>query len=680
MLEEKIEEIIKNLPSDRKDYSYSPSIDKIFKLLRDFPYYKKLKYFYPKNAESLFRTFLNLSTFEIYPPRQILWSFNQPVKGVYLIISGEVKIFKPPPDIPSNNKSIYKRIKIFRERKKKYSNSYPKISNNKNSIKKNHSCLNIGTNLIDKEENKKNNIKLERIEKKGYLLGEEFMLYDIKYNEYDAKIGNKKCILSFLNSEYYHTLFDKINFVENSDLIAFLTNLGYFINNSYYIRRIRQNCEIQVFYKGDIIYNQNDTLTKLYLIKKGTVMLRFKNYKLVKSKFNQELLVNNADKTYTERFVSERKFELTGKYNKEKDYRLVNFCEGGILGFMEYYQKHKKYFCSAICLTDCELLEIRIDKYKQLDISDYVEGLLDKIKQDIHYLDERIKHINYTNFVKNTDYLSNQNKFMKRCLMVHPLSKNEDDYKYINCFVDPFPIKIKSNPNILKNTKLNFPLAKINGNNTKNNRKKINNTNNIKNFEKEEKISEIYINTCLVSGYNKKQKETDNYICKTLGNESKSNEVYMNFPQNNFDKINRRNSYKIDKRFFILKNKCTVNNSRNDKLRLNINNIQNSTKNKIDKNTILISSRNYTNSTTEGTSKRFSVNNICEYLKLPDQKYLNKCTINPEEINNEMSLLNKKLTKIENKKRKKRIEKIDIKNNQLIFDGYKVSIYSNKNK
>ena len=151
MFESKLEYTVNEIIKNRDEKQTQINLESLGDLLLKLPYFKMLMEKYPDLFPIMFINLMNHLTFVKYEPNSLLWEYNDPVSGVYIIITGEVKNFKPPKkeDLirskksdkkeqikENNNKSqnikfLYNNYKILSERNKKF----------KKIIKKNDSQL-----------------------------------------------------------------------------------------------------------------------------------------------------------------------------------------------------------------------------------------------------------------------------------------------------------------------------------------------------------------------------------------------------------------------------------------------------------------------------------------------------------------------------------------------------------
>ena len=98
MLESKLEFTVNELLKNKDPKRNKIYIDEIGELFLKLPYFKMLMEEYPDPdlGPLMFRNLLKHLIIQRYDPNSSIWEYNDKVIGVYIIITGEVKIFKQP--------------------------------------------------------------------------------------------------------------------------------------------------------------------------------------------------------------------------------------------------------------------------------------------------------------------------------------------------------------------------------------------------------------------------------------------------------------------------------------------------------------------------------------------------------------------------------------------------------
>ena len=566
MFESKLEYTVSEIIKNKDEKQTQIHLESLGDLLLKLPYFKMLMEKYPDLFPIMFINLLNHLTFIKYEPNSILWEYNDPISGVYIIITGEVKIFKPPKKedlirskksdkknqiIENNNKSqnikfLSNNYKILSERNKKFKkitkkneslilsprkskmnmnyssynkkNSGKKLDNNiilrsssskliKPKIKSNKfsndfpnnniKVINInnidngkGNKNIDKEKMHKkdyaNEISLteqnfcykepldgrivDYIETFGQIIGEDCLIRNLNFYPYCAETLTK-CYLGFISTKDYHFIFDKINSINKTNIISFLYHVNYFNNKNNFLHKLYRAIKIKLYKKGSYIFRQNDPFRTMFIIKNGSVDIIASKIEKIKSDINSDLVIGNNNihsnkKTRNkyinkinnlgeiEHFTSERFFEIKGEYYENKEYTVVSFGVGEILGNIEYYSNIKKYIYSALCLTNVEIYEIDINLYKRIASPENYEFLNQKTLEQLSFFKRRMTEINLIHNKNIYDHYTSRNKFMKIFYERHPPTPSVENSKYINKAKEPFPITIKMKNKKLNNTKL----------------------------------------------------------------------------------------------------------------------------------------------------------------------------------------------------------------------------------
>jgi hypothetical protein len=209
----------------------------------------------------------------------------------------------------------------------------------------------------------------------------------------------------------------------------------------------------------------------MFIIKNGNVDINVNKIEKIKSKINSDLVIgdNNIHSNKKirnkyinrvkkagefERFTSERFFEIKGEYYENKEYTVVHYGVGEILGNIEYYSNIKKYIYSALCLTNVEIYEIDINLYKRIESPENFEFLNQKTLEQLSFFKKRMTEINLIHNKNIYDHYTSRNKFMKIFFERHPPTPSVENSKYINNGKEPFPITVKMKNKKLNNTKL----------------------------------------------------------------------------------------------------------------------------------------------------------------------------------------------------------------------------------
>ena len=98
MLESKLEYNVNKLLTSKDGIKNKIYLDELGKLLLKLPYFKMLMDEYPDQdlGPLMFSNLLNHLIIQKYDANSIIWEYNDKVTGVYIIITGEIKIYKPP--------------------------------------------------------------------------------------------------------------------------------------------------------------------------------------------------------------------------------------------------------------------------------------------------------------------------------------------------------------------------------------------------------------------------------------------------------------------------------------------------------------------------------------------------------------------------------------------------------
>ena len=312
MLESKLEYTVNELLKNKDPRRNKIYLDEVGELLLKLPYFKMLMEEYPDPdlGPLMFINLLNHLIIQKYEPNSLIWEYNDKVTGVYIIITGEVKIYKPPnkAHLIRYKKIKRKEINLFDEQdnlnknKKTLSGKYKKATKNlfsknesstkirtrrtslyrasyfrKNTIVKKQkirtnrsaSCICLSTDIkLEIDLKKKNNNNKNNGELKEY--GDEISLTDINfifrellnYREFDyietfGKMIGEDCLLQNLKYRPY--------------CAEALTKciLGFLTINDYHIlfdkiNSINKANIISFLYNVNYFNNKNNFVHKLY--------------------------------------------------------------------------------------------------------------------------------------------------------------------------------------------------------------------------------------------------------------------------------------------------------------------------------------------------------------------------------------------------------------------------------
>ena len=118
MLETKLEYSVNQLINNHDPQKKQLYLDEVGKLLLNISYFKKYMQTYPDLGPLTYTNLINNLKFKKYKQKTIIWDYNDTVDGVYIIISGEIKIYKQP------DKTYLKRCKNIQKREKAEKDEY----------------------------------------------------------------------------------------------------------------------------------------------------------------------------------------------------------------------------------------------------------------------------------------------------------------------------------------------------------------------------------------------------------------------------------------------------------------------------------------------------------------------------------------------------------------------------
>ena len=355
MLEAKLELAVNELINNYNPRKKQILLHSIGEILLNISYFKMFMKNYPELGPLIYPNLVKSLSFKKYKEKTIIWDYNDPVDGVYIILSGEVKIFKQPNKInlirckkmkknieistqninnnaviqkilskktnniplvefhkfpihllktrsKVNGVDLYKRKKLFLNKKnklKKFQNcpsaKYLNILSLDMNEYKNISIKEQQVSLTDKNyiyKEPQESRKLDYIEHFGQMIGEDALLRDLKNRNYACETSNK-CVLAFLSEKNYHIFFDSINNTNREKIISFLYQLNYFNNKNDFIHKLSKLISIKRFKKGNFIYEKNMPFLNMYILKSGKVSINMTKTSKYKSNLDAELIINS---------------------------------------------------------------------------------------------------------------------------------------------------------------------------------------------------------------------------------------------------------------------------------------------------------------------------------------------------------------------------------------------------
>ena len=354
MLETKLELAVKQLLNNYNPRKKQMLLQSLGEILLKISYFQIFMENYPDLGPLIYPNLIKSLNFKTYKEKTIIWDYNDPVDGVYIIISGEVKIFAQPNkinlircknikknkeiSIKNLNNNIIKKILSTKSNNIPLSKLYqfpynllktrPKIINSdlgkrkrlvlakRNKPDRIQKCPsakylnNFNLNMNDYQNislqeqqvslTDKNYIyrepeesrKLDYIEHFGKMIGEDAMLKELKYRKYACETSTR-CILAFLSEKNYHIFFDNIKNTNRGKIISFLYKVNYFNNKNDFIHKLSRLIKIKICKKGNFIYEKNMPFLNMYLLKSGNVAINMMKISKYKSNLNSELFMNS---------------------------------------------------------------------------------------------------------------------------------------------------------------------------------------------------------------------------------------------------------------------------------------------------------------------------------------------------------------------------------------------------
>ena len=491
MLETKLELAATELINNKYTKKFNLNLESLAELLLNIPYFKKFVGTYGDVGPLTFINLLNHLNFKIYNPKTIIWDYNDIVDGVYLIISGEVNIYKPP------DKSKLIRCKNVQKRKKSniddktnapvqlnkvaFSKTNNKLSfklpqftinlmqkssrllnsntfkskkkvilkhKNRHKLKRSFSAKYTCILTLEYEENKniskyekeirltdkdylyrepQESKNLDYVETFGKIIGEDAVSQELIFRKYACETSTK-CILAFLSAQNYHIFFDKINNSNKGSIISFLFRVNYFNDKNDFIHKLSRIVKVRSLKKGMNVYNKNSPLTKIYIIRDGNVSIDIIRSTKYKSDLNPDLLINNNE-------IKNRNNSAFAKNKINNKEKFSHFTKERFFEIKGEYQEEKLY--TLINYGKGEILG-NIEYYLQLKKYLYTVKCMTDVELyeiDIDSFNYIIRSYNFELFEEKTkeqiNFLKNRIREVK---LIH--ERNDDDqYKSRNKFM-----------------------------------------------------------------------------------------------------------------------------------------------------------------------------------------------------------------------------------------------------
>ena len=513
-LEFAVNELINNINPKEKQFH----LEKVGELLLNLSYFKTFMETNPDLGRLIYINILKQLSFKKYKPKTIIWDYNDKVDGVYMIISGEVKIYKQPdksslirckniqkritsPEYEEKNIKKFNRASIFETfMNTSKSLSFKLLSQNlfqkrdtlidanifrskKTIIKKNknqkirkyktasftsnfnlniNNHNNISTNEKEITLTEKNYVfrepqelrKLDYVETFGKIIGEDAVVQELEFRKYACETSNN-CILAFLDTKNYHLLFDKINNTKKGNIILFLYKLNYFNNKNDFIHKLTRIINFKNYKKDTYIYKQNTSLLNLYIIRNGSVSINIVKTSKYKSELNQDLIMDSQRVLKKYNSLND-----VAKINNNKNYE--HFTKERTFELNGEYQEKKLY--TLINYGKGELLgnlEYYL-KWKKYFFSVKCITDVELYEIDLKTFNKILKPYNLEFFEKKTrEQLNFFSKRIKEINIVHV--KNDDDQftcrnKFMRIFYQRHPLSsLRINKKYINDGKNIFP-------------------------------------------------------------------------------------------------------------------------------------------------------------------------------------------------------------------------------
>ena len=379
---ETIKQLITKSPSSRTQHDN----DYLYYHFLHFPFFANILQSNNNNlGDLMYRAIINCISFQTYQPGMSIFKPNEPITCMYIIIDGEVNVYKKP---------------------KKYKHQLPK---------KNMRCsLNFNSFKLGMKQLLSNTVlkELDVVLKTGNAFGDEHFANGTKRSHLVE--ARTRCILAEISRYDYMIIFKKTVFLERLTAFNFLSDINAFknTNNPRIIELLYSKMHLIKYKNKAYIIKQHDPFIKLFFVKRG----RFKIIRTHHITFRSTLIdnyVNDLTERGNERFTLDRVFELRSEYVDKWKMDLMIYEKGEIIGDVEYVFNQQRYLFSIQCDEDnSEIFEI--------DVSDFNAIVNDKFKKT---------------FKDNIAYKLQQ---IKKCIVnikANPLQQKQHQNKYNNVVI-----------------------------------------------------------------------------------------------------------------------------------------------------------------------------------------------------------------------------------------------------
>lgn len=361
----------------------------LYNHFQSFPYFKELLEEHTLYGSLMYVSIIKYLTIKKIPKGEPIWKFGETVSSIFIIISGQVNYYRPPPKY-----------------KKKMDGDTPGMQKIKMLFKF----------LFSSTLNK----MLDHVVNKGYALGVD-QLY--KYRRRPQTVEAKTdCIVGELSITDYKFIFERTEVLEKTSISYFIEGLTPFQGSKKSLRKKFQGILTKKhFKKGDLVIKKGDPFKTFYIIREGSFQLSLTTTTTFFNNFDCSFFSKDAE---LERFSTVRQFELKDEYEEENEYKLVNLGKGELFGEIEYKFGLKKYFFNVKCESDgSEVLEVNLEKFKEITQGKaFLQKFDDEINKQISFIQKRILQIRSVKQKKG-----NRNKYIST--IIQKLDKGDETIK-----------------------------------------------------------------------------------------------------------------------------------------------------------------------------------------------------------------------------------------------------------
>jgi CRP-like cAMP-binding protein len=285
------------LMTTEKEHRSASDIEVLFHEYKHLEYFKNI---YNKNelGELMLKSIMKCIVFREFKKDEIIFKYNENGSSYFIILKGSIDIY-------------------IQEVKFDNSQSITKFQGKRLSILKTFKNSNTLINFSPRRDNKVFSHSLTD----GQIFGETEVTGK-KRRQFTAKAQTATIVGEIYKADYIN-IFENTKRLEYSIEMKFFNTIQIFsYSQKGLIERVQSILEKKFYKKGDIVAKQGDNYDGVYLIRRGSFEVSFKNKKNFYSEFDMNYFIKLNEES-NERFSSSRAFELKDHYGEIEEYKVV---------------------------------------------------------------------------------------------------------------------------------------------------------------------------------------------------------------------------------------------------------------------------------------------------------------------------------------------------------------------